>query len=56
MRWEALPSLARLGPHSSAAVPKLSELLMAEFREDLAGGVAVSGRENVGGRVGACMT
>ncbi len=28
-RWDALPSLVRLGPHAAAAVPKLAEILAA---------------------------
>ena len=28
-RWDALPSLVRLGPHAAAAVPKLAEILDA---------------------------
>ena len=49
LRWEALPSLARLGPHASAAVPKLSELLMAEDQGfDLAGGFAAGMMSNGG--------
>ncbi len=52
LRWEALPSLARLGPHASAAVPRLSELLLAEDQGfDLAGGFA-AGMMGSGGGMG----